>query len=160
MGPLASSTGYTSLVSQRLFEHEVSDSGFEVPINYRDRRKIERSMRTHHHPDPARDCKDRPEGEARDHRLFDARQPQVGVMAQGKQRGGEQDDGYFCAGPGPEKLAEPFEQEPSENGLFSEARADDHREHQSGECSPVSYHVMVGGIDFGGAQQRHHDRLH
>jgi hypothetical protein len=27
------------IVSQRLFEHEVSDSGFEVPINYRDRRK-------------------------------------------------------------------------------------------------------------------------
>jgi hypothetical protein len=27
------------LKSQRLFEHEVSDSGFEVPINYRDRRK-------------------------------------------------------------------------------------------------------------------------
>ena len=55
MGPLASSIGYTSLVSHQLFEHEVSDNGFEVPINYRDRSKIERSMRTHHHPDPARD---------------------------------------------------------------------------------------------------------
>ena len=102
------------MVSQRLFEHEVSDSGFEVPINYRDRRKIERRMRTHHHPDAARDCEDRPKDEARDHRLFDARQPQVGVMAQGKQRGGEQDDGYFCAGPSPEKLAEAFEQVSSE----------------------------------------------
>jgi hypothetical protein len=41
--------------NHQLFEHEVSDSGFEVPINYRDRRKIEYSMRTHHHPNPARD---------------------------------------------------------------------------------------------------------
>src|SRR4029077_3133373 len=109
LSELAASSGYTSLVSQRLFEHEVSDSGFEVPINYRDRRKIERSMRAHHHPNPARDCEDRPKDEARDNRLFDARKPQVGVMAQGKQRGGEQDDGYFCAGRSPEKLAEAFE---------------------------------------------------
>ena len=43
MGPLASSIGYTSLVSHQVFEHEVSDNGFEVPINYRDRSKIERT---------------------------------------------------------------------------------------------------------------------
>ena len=49
-------------------------------------------MRAHHHPDPARDGEDRPEDEARDHRLFDAGKPQVGVMAQGKHRGGEQHD--------------------------------------------------------------------
>ena len=87
----------------------MSDSGFEVPINYRDRRKIERSMRTHHHPDPARDGEDRPEDETRNHRLFDAGKPEIDVMTQGKQRGREQDDGYFCAGPSPEKLAEAFE---------------------------------------------------
>ena len=45
----------------RLFEHEVSHRRFEIPIDYRDRRQIERSMRTHHRPDPARGCKDRPE---------------------------------------------------------------------------------------------------
>ena len=66
-------------------------------------------MRTHHHPDPARDCEDRPEDETRDDRLFDARKPEVGVMAEGKHRGSEQHDGYFCAGPGPKKLAEAFE---------------------------------------------------
>ena len=58
------------------------------------------------------------------------------------------------------KFAETLEQEPPENGFFSEARADDHREDQSGEFTPVSYHVLVGGIDFGSTQQRHHDRLH
>lgn len=41
--------------NHQLFEHEVSDNGFEVPVNYRDRRKIECSMRTHHHPNPAGD---------------------------------------------------------------------------------------------------------
>ena len=35
-------------MSQRLFEHEVSDSGFDVPVNYRDRRKIECSMGATH----------------------------------------------------------------------------------------------------------------
>src|ERR1039457_2509943 len=110
--------------ASRLFEDEVSHGGFEIQIDYHDRRQIERSMRPHHHPDPARDCEDRPEDETRDHRLFDARKPQVGVMAQGKHHGGEQDDGYFRAGPSPKKLAEALEQVPSEDGLFSEARAD------------------------------------
>ena len=66
----------------------------------------------------------------------------------------------FAPAPVPKSLPRRSNRNPPENGLFSEARADDHREHQSGECSPVSYHVMVGGIDFGGAQQRHHNRLH
>ena len=80
------------LASQRLFEHEVSNSGFEVRINYRDRREIERSMGTHHHLDPAGDCEDRAKDEPRDHRLFNPRKPEVRVMAQGKQSGGEQDE--------------------------------------------------------------------
>ena len=64
-------------------------------------------------------------------------------MAQGKQRGGEQDDGYVCAGTSPEKLAEAFEQVPSEDGLFPEARTNNHREQHPGERSSVSYQVMV-----------------
>src|SRR5437899_10849760 len=117
-------------------------------------------MRAHHHPDQARDGEDRPEDETRDRRLLDTRKPQVGVMAQGKHRGREQDNGYFCAGTSPKEFAEAFEQVPSENGFFSEARADNHREQYSGECSPVSYQVMVGEIDCGGAEQRHHDSFH
>ena len=85
-----------------LLEHEMSNSAFEIPVDYRDRRKIERSVRTHHHPDPARDCKDRPEHKSRDHRLLDAWKPLVGVMAQGKQRGSDQDDGYSSADSTPE----------------------------------------------------------
>src|SRR6476661_2828893 len=104
-------------------------------------------MRAHHEPDPARDCKDRPEDETRYHRLFNARKPEIGVMTEGKQGGGEHNDGYFRAGPSSEKLAEAFEQETSEHSLFSEAPADDHREHHSGEGSAVSHQVIVGGID-------------
>src|ERR1700730_1792886 len=81
-------------------------------------------------------------------------------MAQGKQRRGEQDDGYFGAGPSAKKLAEAFEQIPSEDCLFPEARADNHHEHHSRECSPVSCEVMVGGIDCRRAEEWHHDRLH
>src|SRR5438128_2305903 len=92
-------------------------------------------MRAHHHPDQARDGEDRPEDETRDRRLLDTRKPQVGVMAQGKHRGREQDNGYFCAGTSPKEFAEAFEQVPSENGFFSEARADNHREQYSGACS-------------------------
>ena len=66
----------------------------------------------------------------------------------------------FCAGPSSEKLAEAFEQETSEDSLFSEARADNHREHHSGQGSAVPYQVMVGGADSRGAEQRHDDHLH
>ena len=82
----------------RLFVHEVSHRRFEVPINYRDRHQIERSMRTHHLPDPPPDCKDRPENETSDHRVFDAGKSQVGVIAQGKHHGSKQDDQCFRVG--------------------------------------------------------------
>src|SRR5947199_8137017 len=81
-------------------------------------------------------------------------------MAQSKQRRAEQDDGYFCAGPSSEKLAQALEQVTSEQGFFGETCADNHREHDPGECSPVSYEVMIGGIDCRSAEQWHHDRLH
>ena len=58
-----------------LFEHKVSHIGFDIPIDYRDRREIKRSMGAHHYPDLARECEDRPEDETRNHRLFDAREP-------------------------------------------------------------------------------------
>ena len=54
-------------------------------------------------------------------------------------------------GPASKEFAETLEQEPPGKWSLLRSRADDHREHQSGECSPVSYHVLVGGIDFGGA---------
>jgi hypothetical protein len=62
-------------VSQRLSEHEVSESGLKVPINDGDREKIECSMCTHHHPDAAHYREDRTEDETSNDRLFDARKP-------------------------------------------------------------------------------------
>jgi hypothetical protein len=33
-----------------LFEHKMSQIGFDIPVDYRHRREIERSMRAHQHP--------------------------------------------------------------------------------------------------------------
>jgi hypothetical protein len=54
-------TALGSRLCAGLFEHEVSDLGFEIPVDHRHRSHVERSVRNHQHPDPARNRKDRSE---------------------------------------------------------------------------------------------------
>src|SRR5229473_2010591 len=114
----------------------------------------------HQHPELAGDREDRAEHEPDDRGLFGAGESLDRVMGQSKQGGGEQHD--ECLGPraGSEQLAEAFEQVPAEHGLFSEARADDHREQHPWERGTVPGQVMVRAVDRIGAEKRHHDHLH
>ena len=80
-----------------LFEDEVSDLRFEIPIDDRERSQIERGVRTHQHADPARDREDRSLREPDNGGLFGAGEPLDSVVVVSKQRGGEQHDRCFCA---------------------------------------------------------------
>src|SRR6266849_3369647 len=63
-------------------------------------------------------------------------------------------------GPGPKSLPRRSNMYPRNTGLFSEARADDHREQHPWERGTVPSQVMVRAVDRIGAEKRHHDHLH
>ena len=79
-------------VKPRLTKDEVRHTGFNVPVDNRDRRKIVRSMGTHQHPKLPCDGEGRPEHETCDYGLFRASDPLGGVVSQAKQHGREQDN--------------------------------------------------------------------
>jgi len=104
----------------------VSDRGFEIPEDHRDRSQIEGGMRAHQHPDSPSDGEDRPEHEARDSRLLDTSQPLPEVMERRK-HGGGYEHGDDPGGQAPsEQFAESFEHVSAEYGFFPEARDDNH----------------------------------
>jgi uncharacterized protein YndB with AHSA1/START domain len=63
-----------------LFEEQVSDRRFEIPVDYRNCSQIEGGMRTHQHPDLSSDCEYRPEYQTDDGSLLHTSQPLVEVM--------------------------------------------------------------------------------
>ncbi len=143
-----------------LFEDQVSDCGFEVPVDDRNCSQIEGGMRTHQRPDPASDSEDRPEYETRNSRLLGASQPLPKVVERRKHRS-RYEHGHGPGGRAPsEQLAESLEHIPTEYGLFSEARHDNHGQHGCRERSPIPGQIMVSLIDWIGPEQRHHKRLH
>lgn len=63
--------------SPALFEDQVSDRRFEIPVDDRDRGQIEGGMSSHHDPDQTGDREDGPEYQTGDGRLLNARHPLV-----------------------------------------------------------------------------------
>ena len=117
-------------------------------------------MREDQPPQPPCDGEDPAEDQARDRGLLDAGQHLVVMVRHPEQRRGQQDDRRLCPPAPAEDLAEPLEQVSAEHGLFAEPRARRHRENHAGQRGLVSGEIVVRRIDGGGAEQRHHDRLH
>src|SRR2546428_11620091 len=122
-------------------EDEMRHSGFELPVDERERGQVERGMREHRDPDPSRDREDGSEGESGDRGLLDAGEPLVRVVEQRKQRGGEEHDPRPGAYARSEQLAESLEQESPEYDLFSETAAGDQEINGSGERGRIAGQV-------------------
>src|SRR5438034_112640 len=151
--------GGTRPGSRQLFENQVRNVRFHVPVNHRERRQVERSVPEHRNPDPTGGGEDRAEHESCDRCLFGAGQPLVRVVGQREDGGREQHDPNLGPDCRSEELAQPLEQIPSEHRLFPEPR-DEHGPHRGREHGPVSPKVMVRLIDRRGAEERHDDRFH
>src|ERR1700682_547585 len=61
--------------SSRLLEDKMSDRGFQIPVDDRKRGKVKRGVRTHRHPEPARDRIDGSEHCSGNHGLFATGEP-------------------------------------------------------------------------------------
>lgn len=83
-----------------LFKDQVSERGFEIPVDDRDGSQIEGGMRKHQHPDSPSGGEERPEYETRDSRLLDTSQPLPEVMERRK-RGGSYEHGDDPGGQAP-----------------------------------------------------------
>src|SRR6185437_727842 len=151
---------FQTFVPPGLLEDEVSHSGFDIPVDDRERRQVEGRVHGHHHPQSAGYGEERPKNESGDRGLFEASESLLTVVVQGKQPGAQDHARRLGGYAASEKLTQALEQVSPKDGLFSEAPADNHQVHGSREGGRVAGQVMVRLIDRRGTEQRHDERFH
>src|SRR5215472_7999432 len=93
----------------KLPEDEMGHFRFEVPVDYRKRYQVERSVRNHQHKNSASYGENRSKHESRDRSLFGASESLDRVVGESKPNGSGQDNKRLSTHAVSEKFPETFE---------------------------------------------------